>query len=312
MITLPELLLVTGRLLLAYLLVFKVVPALTERCFAWWNPEIIPTSAGKYRISTLTGKLILYTVIILIFSKYETSPLVFYTEQSVPIGLLGAAFMVLFLSLFMLFLPGKGKEQAKALGLQTPRDIAIHSTWYAFVWAAFREELFFRGLVQTQTTSLLGVSWGLLAPLLFFSANHAYNSANPRVTAVWVLSTLPGSLIFTMSYHLSSSLTAPVIAHGMNNALAGLMVYLALYREKQHKPAALFAGTIASVYLAVMWGDLLSLLEGISFNIKDDLLQGILMVALLLTGASLINKIGELRKNGRGTEAKNESEGRGY
>jgi len=73
------------------------------------------------------------------------------------------------------------------------------------------------------------------------------------------------------------------------------MVYLALYREKQRKPAALFAGTIAAVYLAVMWGDLLSLLEGISFNIKDNLLQGILMVALLLTGAWLINRIGELR-----------------
>jgi len=163
-ITLPELLLVTGRLLLAYLLVFKVVPALTERCFAWWNPEIIPTSAGKYRISTLTGKLILYTVIILIFSKYETSPLVFYTEQSVPIGLLGAAFMVLFLSLFMLFLPGKGKEQAKALGLQTPRDIAIHSTWYAFVWAAFREELFsgtWCKLRQLACLAFRGVCWRL-------------------------------------------------------------------------------------------------------------------------------------------------------
>lgn len=86
------------------------------------------------------------------------------------------------------------------------------------------------------------------------------------------------------------------MAHGFNNALAGLLLYLAVYHERWRKPAALFIGVAAALYLAAARSTLFHLLDGLSFDLTSGLYRGLLMLAILLVGTWLIRKIPLNRK----------------
>lgn len=284
------------KILTAYLLVFIVVPRLVKKLFVAFDKELIPSTSRKYTFATIIGALVLFTIIILGFSSGARNIGFSLTGHVLQIGLIGAAFMSVCLSVFLLFLPGSGKEQAQELGLQTPRDFIIHCTWYSFIWAAYREELFFRGLVQTQAIILLGSTWGLIVPLLYFSIVHAFNSVNLRIAVMWVISTLPGSLVFTLSYFFSGSLLAPIIAHGVNNALAGFVTYLAIYKPKWSKPVAVSIGLAGVVTIFYFRGILYNLLNETDWIFIDNMLNGLIMLAMLVLGTWLIHKYSENNK----------------
>lgn len=287
----------SGRLLLAYVLVYVLIPAGAGKLPKPFERQLVPATTGKYTLANVAGSLLLYTAVIVGFASGPGSAGLVYRVDAVPIGLAGVGFMAMFVALFMVLLPGDAKAQAKSLGLHTPRDFVVHSTWYAFIWAGFREELFFRGLVQTKTVGLLGGTWGLLVPLLFFSLRHARNSSNWRLAAVWAASTLPGSLVFTLTYYFSGSLLAPVMAHGVNNCLAGVLTYLAVYKPAWSKPAALVTGAAGALVLFIFRHTVAALAGGLELALADGPGRGLLLLAILVGGTLMADKF---RKRGDG------------
>lgn len=288
-----ELFLLVCIILLVYYLIFLFFPKVIKKVFSASNKDksIIPSTKEKYKYSDMISSLLLFTIVIVFFSWGPENVGLVYTENALHIGLIGAAFMSVFVSLFMMFMSNDGKAQANELGLNRPLDFVIHSTWYSFVWAGYREELFYRGFVQTKTVALLGTIWGLLVPLLYFSFDHAMNSKNVRVAIVWILSTIPGSMVFTFAYYLSESLIAPIIAHGVNNCVAGLLVYLALYKPQWRKVAATIIGMLGLVIIISQMKLLKTLIKSVEFDILHNFEYGILTLMLLLLGTWTINRV---------------------
>jgi len=93
---------------------------------------------------------------------------------------------------------------------------------YMVAFVGIAEEVLFRGLIQRDMMNLLGWKWGLLGASLMFSVMHLTWRSVPELGFTFVV-----GLIFGYLYYRTQSLTAPIIAHGVGNAiLVAVMPYL--------------------------------------------------------------------------------------
>lgn len=93
---------------------------------------------------------------------------------------------------------------------------------YMTLFVGLGEEVLFRGLVQRDMMNLMGWKWGLLVASLMFGVMHLIWRSMPEFAF-----TFGAGLIFGYLYYKTDSLTAPIIAHGIGNAvLVAIMPYL--------------------------------------------------------------------------------------
>lgn len=94
-----------------------------------------------------------------------------------------------------------------------PQNLLVMTVVMTF-FVALVEELMFRGIVQGALVDRYGAAFGILVASLLFGATHAgYGSPDEIAFAIGM------GLVLGITYHLSRSLAAVVIAHGLVNVL---------------------------------------------------------------------------------------------
>lgn len=99
----------------------------------------------------------------------------------------------------------------------------------SWILAAFGEELCFRGFLLQRLARVLGGSqtaWivALLVSSAFFGWGHTEQGA-----AGWVQEGLSGLLLGVLFLACQRNLAVPIIAHGISNTLAFVLIYLGRY-----------------------------------------------------------------------------------
>jgi membrane protease YdiL (CAAX protease family) len=95
--------------------------------------------------------------------------------------------------------------------------------------AAFGEEICFRGFLMTRIAALLGghrTAW--IASLVLTSALFGWGHTEQGVSG-WVQEALSGLLLGMLFLLAGRNLVAPIVAHGVSNTLAFLLIYLGRY-----------------------------------------------------------------------------------
>lgn len=81
---------------------------------------------------------------------------------------------------------------------------------------AFIEEIFFRGIIQSNLTSKFGVKKGIIITSIFFSIFHLYPSV---IVPIFIL-----SLMFGYLYYKTNNLFYPIFLHLLNNFIIVIFV----------------------------------------------------------------------------------------
>ncbi len=84
--------------------------------------------------------------------------------------------------------------------------------------APFFEELFFRGVLHTSFSAKWGVVAGVVGSALAFAAVHPFPLGFLPIFAL--------GTVFAVLLHERGSLLPPMIAHGMNNAIAFALLFI--------------------------------------------------------------------------------------
>jgi|SRR3990172_3010059 len=93
---------------------------------------------------------------------------------------------------------------------------------YMIGFVGIGEELLFRGLIQKDLTATFGFKWGLFGASFLFAIMHLTWRSVPELGFVFL-----AALVLGFLYHKTNSLTAPIIAHGVNNImLVAVLPYL--------------------------------------------------------------------------------------
>ena len=97
------------------------------------------------------------------------------------------------------------------------RDLA-----YMLLFVGLAEELLFRGLIQRDLVTAFGARWGIFGASALFTVMHLTWRSIPELAFVFCVGALLGYI-----YHVTRSLVAPVIVHGVGNTvLVAVMPYL--------------------------------------------------------------------------------------
>jgi membrane protease YdiL (CAAX protease family) len=89
------------------------------------------------------------------------------------------------------------------------RDLA-----YMLLFVGLGEEVLFRGIIQQDLEAAFGWEWGLIGASLMFAIMHLTWRSVPELGFVFLAGMVLGYL-----YWKTKSLTAPIIAHGVNNVM---------------------------------------------------------------------------------------------
>jgi len=93
---------------------------------------------------------------------------------------------------------------------------------YMILFVGIAEEVLFRGLIQRDMTKAFGWKWGLFGAAALFAVMHLTWRSIPELGFVFLAGLILGGL-----YLRTKSLTAPIVAHGINNVmLVAIMPYL--------------------------------------------------------------------------------------
>lgn len=148
---------------------------------------------------------------------------------NVGFGLVGWIMILLASAVLGLaFLPSGARQQQaelKVIGEATP------AVFYLFfvagsLLAPFTEELFFRGYVFRAYAAGKGLRQAYLLSSAVFALPHLNPTAGPLANLALFAPLMAIGLILAYLMHRSGSLVAPVVAHGLNNALALAAVYV--------------------------------------------------------------------------------------
>ncbi len=98
----------------------------------------------------------------------------------------------------------------------------IRDAIYMLGFVGLGEELLFRGLIQRALITSFGFKWGLFGASFLFAVMHLSWRSVPELGFVFVAALSLGAL-----YYKTGSLTAPIVAHGINNVmLVAVLPYL--------------------------------------------------------------------------------------
>ena len=110
-------------------------------------------------------------------------------------------------------------------------NVSLLLAFLALSWtlAAVGEELCFRGFLMNRVARLLGsdrVAWGvsLVATSVLFGWGHTEQGI-----AGWIQEGLSGLLLGLLFLATGRNLLAPIIAHGVSNTVAFVLIYLGRY-----------------------------------------------------------------------------------
>ncbi len=93
---------------------------------------------------------------------------------------------------------------------------------YMLLFVGLAEELLFRALIQRDMTAAFGWKWALFGASALFAVMHLTWRSMPELGFVFLAGLILGGL-----YLRTKSLTAPIIAHGINNVmLVAIMPYI--------------------------------------------------------------------------------------
>ena len=115
----------------------------------------------------------------------------------------------------------KGKEYAEQLTASLAKEYASASLLQAVfggIAAAFGEELFFRGFIQTR--------FGILAGTILFGLAHL-GKKDIRVVSFWAY---PQGLLFGIAYTLTGHVAVSMIAHGLFD-IGGVLYFRRLMKR---------------------------------------------------------------------------------
>lgn len=124
---------------------------------------------------------------------------------------------------------GKALDLSDLAGLVGNLPVLLIFLAINWILAALGEEVAFRGYLMNRTADVLGrtrVAWAasLLLVSVYFGLGHAYQGVTgivqESVSAVWL------GLLFLLT---GRNLTAPILAHGVSNSLALVLIYLGRY-----------------------------------------------------------------------------------
>ena len=104
--------------------------------------------------------------------------------------------------------------------------IAVSASW---VIAAFGEEICFRGFLMERLARVLGggrAAW--LASLVLSSALFGWGHTEQGVSG-WIQEGLSGFLLGALFLGFGRNLTVPIVAHGVSNTVAFVLIYLGKY-----------------------------------------------------------------------------------
>lgn len=110
-------------------------------------------------------------------------------------------------------------------------DLPLLLLFLALSWtmAAFGEEICFRGFLMKRVAELLGDGRGAwAASLLLTSALFGWGHTEQGV-AGWLQEGLSGLLLGLLYLGNRRNLSLPIVAHGVSNSLAFLLIYLGRY-----------------------------------------------------------------------------------
>ena len=95
--------------------------------------------------------------------------------------------------------------------------------------AAFGEELCFRGFLMKRLAQLFGESGAAwIAALLLSSALFGWGHTEQGVSG-WIQEGLHGLILGALFLSAGRNLTVPIVAHGVSNTLAFVLIYLGRY-----------------------------------------------------------------------------------
>lgn len=110
-------------------------------------------------------------------------------------------------------------------------NLPLLLVFLALSWslAAFGEEIAFRGFLMTRIADLLGGSRGAwIASLLLSSALFGWGHTEQGISG-WVQEGLSGLLLGLTFLLAGRNLTVPIVAHGVSNTLAFVLIYIGRY-----------------------------------------------------------------------------------
>jgi membrane protease YdiL (CAAX protease family) len=110
-------------------------------------------------------------------------------------------------------------------------NLALLLIFLALSWtlAAFGEEICFRGFLMKRVADLLGGSraaW--IASLLLSSALFGWGHTEQGVSG-WIQEGLSGLLLGVLFLLAGRNLVVPIVAHGVSNTLALVLIYFGRY-----------------------------------------------------------------------------------
>jgi membrane protease YdiL (CAAX protease family) len=110
-------------------------------------------------------------------------------------------------------------------------NLALLFVFLALSWtlAAFGEEICFRGFLMTRLANLLGggrAAW--IASLVLSSALFGWGHTEQGVSG-WIQEGLSGLLLGILFLFAGRNLVIPIVAHGVSNTLAFVLIYLGRY-----------------------------------------------------------------------------------
>ncbi len=124
-------------------------------------------------------------------------------SRDLGLGLAGGLSLVAASRLLRLFTWGRALEDQLR---ELVREFAPGEAWALCILAAFAEEVFFRGGMQT--------AWGVVIASSAFGLSHL---GPGRAGVVWALTALAAGFVLGGLYRFTETLLAPVVAHAILN-----------------------------------------------------------------------------------------------
>ena len=114
---------------------------------------------------------------------------------------------------------------------QIQGNLMLLVVFLALSWllAAFGEEICFRGFLMTRLAELLGgnrAAW--IAALLLSSVLFGWGHTEQGISG-WIQEGLSGFLLGILFLATKRNLVVPIVAHGVSNTLAFILIYLGRY-----------------------------------------------------------------------------------